>query len=190
MQAGQSTDSTTTWRGSFATYVPPDFDLFDFDNDAAAPGVVRDLCAWHGHHNYPAQEVALSWVCGSRKVLVATGLSQETQVHPSREGVMRLAMSQGWLNAVREPVTGEVAGQVAADDTLWRPWVVPMDFGSLQRCEYAQLGDAMVGYGYRDDRIVLIAAVGGSGAHWALRTVTGERAMEYVTDPYAQVQRL
>ncbi len=43
----------------------------------------------------------------------------------------------------------------------------------------------MVGCGYRDDRVVLVAATGGSGAQWALRTVTSERAMAYITNPYA-----
>lgn len=48
----------------------------------------------------------------------------------------------------------------------------------------------MVGYGYRDERVVLIATTGGSGPQWGLRTVTSERAMKYVTDPYAQTPRV
>lgn len=189
MQVEQGTDDGATWRRSFAMYVPPDFDLFDFDDDHGASSVVRDLCSWRGHQGDPADEVALSWACGSRKVLVATGLLGESRSDRLREDVVRLAWSEAGLDALGKPSSGEVAvlvQRVAADDTVWGPWVVPVDSGSLRRCEYAKVGDVMVGYGYRDDRVVLIAAVGGSGPHWALRTVTGERALGYVTDPYAQ----
>ncbi len=188
MKVRQGTDNATAWRRSFAMYVPPDFDVFDFDDDAGASGVVRDLCSWRGHPGYPADGVALSWTCGSRKVLVATGLLEEARSDTPREDVLWLAWSQSLLLALDKAVTGEVGvavQRVAADDRVWGPWVVPVDSGSLRRCEYARVGDVMVGYGYRDDRVVLIAATGGSGPHWALCTLTGERALGYVTDPYA-----
>ncbi len=47
MKAGQSTDDAAAWRCSFGAYVPPDFDLFDFD--LGALGVVRDLCSWRDY---------------------------------------------------------------------------------------------------------------------------------------------
>lgn len=193
MNVGQSTDDAAAWRRSCVTYVPPDFDLIDFDDDLAASGVVRDLCSWRGRQGCPANEVALSWACESRKVLVATKLSKEARWATPREEVLRLVWSRAGANFLGRLALHQSAtrvNHVAADETVWRPWVVPVDSGSLQRCEVARVDDVMVGYGYRVDRLVLIAAVGGSGQEWALRTLTGERALSYSADPYAQPSRL
>ena len=43
MQVEQGTDDGATWRRSFAMYVPPDFDLFDFDDDHGASSVAESV---------------------------------------------------------------------------------------------------------------------------------------------------
>ncbi len=129
MKAGQSTDDAAAWRCSFGAYVPPDFDLFDFD--LGALGVVHDLCSWRGHQGYPANKVALSWTCGSHKILVATGLLNEMRCEDPRAKVLQLARSGRAFDRSGEPANGEVVGRVAAEDALWGPWVVPVDSGSL-----------------------------------------------------------
>ncbi len=113
MKIGQSTDGFTKWRRSFATYIPPELGLFEFEFDSAASGVVRDRCAWRGHPGCPAGEVALSWTCGSRKVLVSTRLSKDTRWDTAREDVLRLTRSQIGASALGEPISDEVAARRA-----------------------------------------------------------------------------
>lgn len=156
-------------------YVPPEFGIFEFDDDLLHTGkqVRRRFNHWNGAVDKPAQDVSLGWSADDAAVLVATtGQRLDTQA-------ARVAAGQLALGGIALPIphrpdsagdTQREIGRIASTLQLWSrgpalaPGGLPMDV--------AVCDGFTVAYGHTDGEIVLIAAVGVTAGQFKVRLVT------------------
>ncbi|MGH3305796.1 MAG: hypothetical protein ACRDOK_29880 [Streptosporangiaceae bacterium] len=97
-------------------YVPPEFDLYEFDDEPPSPGTParRWFSHWNGPVGAPAQEVRLGWSAGDATVLVGT--QGQLQHEPwARLGAAHLALGGDEL-----PLPGRLASATATQRELQR----------------------------------------------------------------------
>jgi hypothetical protein len=144
-------------------YVPPGFELYEFDDESLRPGQPgrRTFHNWNGQVDTPAQEVSLAWQAGDATALVSTsGRPDEAQW--ARLSAAHLALAGDTLRipgrpSTTEEVTREIQ-RIATSAELWSsgPAIIPGGSPS----DVAVCDGFCLAYSHANAEIVLIAAVG------------------------------
>jgi hypothetical protein len=164
-------------------YVPPAFDLFEFDDDPVDPGRQprRWFSSWNGAVNKPAQDVCLGWSAGQSTVLVATS-GRALEANWARLSAAHLALGGIALPIPRRPdsagATQREIQRIASTEQMWSPGFALVADGS--RGVVAACDGFTVAHGYVGSELVVIAAVGLDARQFRVRKVMDWRA--YGTD--------
>jgi hypothetical protein len=145
------------------TYVPPKFELYEFDGGSLPPGQPerRTFHSWNGAVNEPAEEVSLAWWAGPAAAFVSTsGHPDEDQW--ARLSAAHLALAGDALLIPSRPGTTEEVMQevrrIASSAELWSPGSAIIPGGSP--ANVAVCDGFCLAYSHIDAELVLVAAVG------------------------------
>ena len=146
-------------------YVPPGFELYEFDDASLRPGqpARRRFRHFNGPVGQPAEEVVLGWSAGDAAVLVATsGRPGDEDPEWSRMGAAHLALGGTFLRASARPATTRGVGQemrrIAESAELWSPGPAIVPGGPPS--DLAVLDGYILARSAAGGQQVLIAAVG------------------------------
>jgi hypothetical protein len=143
-------------------YVPPRFELYEFDDESFGPRqhVRREFHSWNGLVNEPAEEVSLAWSLGDAAALVATA-RRPYDTAWARLSAAHLALSGNTLPIPTRPTFEREVQQeierIATSVALWSPGPAIVPAGSpadLAVCDGFSLAYSQVG-----SEMVLVAAV-------------------------------
>lgn len=144
-------------------YVPPRFDLFEFDDEPHSPSRQgqRRFNGWNGLVDQPAEEVSLGWFLADAAVLVATsGRFYDTAW--ARLSAAHLALGGTALEATIRPGTAEdmqrELERITSTGELWSTGPAMVPDGSPS--DAAVCDGFSLAYGRIDGETVLVAAVG------------------------------
>jgi hypothetical protein len=146
------------------SYVPPTFDLFEFDDESLHLGQQgrRQFNDWNGLANQPAQEVTLAWRTDRAVVLVATSDHADADGAWARLTAVHMALGGDTLPIPARPDSDEAThGEIqrlTSTEEFWRLGPALFDSGSL--AHVAVCDGFSVGYGHMGDIMVCIAATG------------------------------
>ena len=161
-------------------YVPPRFDLFEFDEESPGLSAVsqRWFSHWNGLIGKPAEEVNLAWSTAGATVLVATSVWDEPTVF-ARLAAAHLALGGTVLPVPSRPGSTAVSdGDPGYSETeeLWVPGPVMAPGGSPSQMA---AGDGFsLAYSRAGSETVLVAAVGIRSDRLRVRKVTGWEAYD------------
>jgi hypothetical protein len=155
-------------------YVPPAFDIFEFDDELPDPGqpTRRWFNSWNGAVDEPAQDVSLGWSAGHASVVVATS-GQSLDTKWARRTAGHLALGGVALPIPQRPESAGAVHQeiqrIASTEDLWSPGPVLATGGSPSQVSICD-GFA-IAYGHVGGEIVLVAAVGVLPSQFRVRKV-------------------
>ena len=157
-------------------YVPPRFDLFEFDDES--PGLSprpsrRWFSGWNGLVREPAEEVILAWSAEGATVLVATS-GRDQPAEFARLTAVHLALGGTALPVPDRPsATAAVMREIERISTtreLWAPGPVIAPGGSPSQVTAAD--GFSLAYSPVGGEMVLVAAVGVRPDQFRVRKVT------------------
>lgn len=146
-------------------FIPPAFELFEFDDGSPSSGqpARRWLSNWMALDRHPADEVVLAW-SPNAQIVVTVGTSDRSHQSELLRHVSAVqALGGGDLPVPARPepaaaVHHEIDRIVTADN-LWRP--LPPMFPGAPVGEACELGGYAIGYCYLDQGLaVTVTAVG------------------------------
>ncbi|MGH3299681.1 MAG: hypothetical protein ACRDP7_48640 [Trebonia sp.] len=157
-------------------YVPPRFDLFEFDDESlglSPRSSQRRFSGWNGLVGQPAEEVILAWSASGATVLVATS-GRDEPMEFSRLSAAHLALGGTALPVPDRPGSTEAVvreiERISATEELWTPGPAMAPGGSPS---HAAAGNAFsVAYAPVGGEMVLVAAVGVRADQFRVRKVT------------------
>jgi hypothetical protein len=163
-------------------YVPPRFDLFEFDEGSlglSPQSSRRWFSHWNGPTSKPAEEVTLAWSTVSATVLAATSGGHEPTVF-ARVSAAHLALGGTALPVPARPgSTGAVQREIrrySETEELWVPGPVMAPGGSPS--QVAAGTGFFVAYSRVGSETVLVAAVGIRPDQLRVRKVTDWEAYD------------
>lgn len=163
-------------------YVPPRFELFEFDErplSLSPQDSRRWFSGWNGPVGAPAREVTLAWSAGRATVLVATA-DWDGPAELTRLSAAHLALGGDALPVPSRPVsTGAVMREIeriSASDELWAVGPALAPDGPPSQ---VAAGDGFwLAYAPAGAETVLVAAVGASPGQLSVRKATDWEAYD------------
>jgi hypothetical protein len=163
-------------------YVPPEFDLYEFDDDRLSPGSPprRWFSHWNGALGAPAQEVRLGWSAADATVLVGT------QGQLRHEPLARLGAAHLALGGLEMPLASRPASATAtqrelqrimSSDELWSEAPAMMAGGAAS--QVAILAGYVIAWCRAGEGAALVAAVGIRPDKFRLRKVRDWTAYDH-----------
>jgi hypothetical protein len=163
-------------------YVPPEFDLYEFDDERASTGTParRWFSHWNGPVGAPAQEVRLGWSAGDATVLVGT--QGQLQHEPwARLGAAHLALGGDELplpgRPARATATQLELKRIMSSDELWSE--APAMVADGPTSQAAVLAGYAIAWCWVGESVALVAAVGIAPDKFRLRKVRDWTAYDH-----------
>lgn len=164
------------------TYLPPEFDLYEFDDGSPPPATParRWFSHWNGPIGAPAQEVTLGWSAGDATVLVGT-LGQLKHEPWARLSAAHLALGGEDLPLPGRPASATATQRelqrIMSSDELWSEGPALVAGGPVSQA--AVLAGYAVGYCRVSEGAAFVAAVGIAPGEFRLRNVRDWTAYDH-----------
>ncbi|MGB6458171.1 MAG: hypothetical protein WBH47_27165 [Streptosporangiaceae bacterium] len=163
-------------------YIPPEFDLYEFDDERPSPAspARRWLSHWNGPVGAPAQEVTLGCSAGDATILVGT--DGQLQHEPwARLGAAHLALGGNELPLPVRPASATATQRelqrIMSSDELWSE--VPAMVGGGPTSQAAVLAGYAIAWCRVGEGAAFVAAVGIAPDKFRLRKVPDWTAYDH-----------